>query len=131
MEFAPEDPEPAVRYLLEKLQQEKRKGPARLVGMLRKGFYRYLLEDIEMKNHTGFISAQVNPDGEVWPTSMDKKVMGDLREADHDFKEVWRSKQAEEVRSDIRRENPQDMLANSFYNNALCNPAKLLRLLYR
>ncbi|MFB6146028.1 MAG: radical SAM/SPASM domain-containing protein [Candidatus Nanohaloarchaea archaeon] len=129
MDFAPENPDKALKFLLEKLQEEQRTGPARLVGLMRKGFYRWLMSEQELTNYTGFISAQSNPTGEVWPTSMSEQKMGNLREQDHDFKKVWRSREAENVRNYIRRENPQDMLANSFYNNMLANPQKLLRLL--
>ncbi len=129
MEFAPENPEPALSFLLERLDEEERSGAPALVKLMRKGFYRWLLRGDELPNHTGFISAQCNPTGEVWPTSMDQKVMGDLRESGHDFESVWYGEKAEEVRSYIRSENPQDMLANSFYNNMLCSPHRLLKLL--
>lgn len=126
MDFSPENPERALKFVLERLEEKRRDGPARIVKMLRKEFYRYLMSDTEFTNYTGFISAQCNPDGEVWPTSMESRVMGDLRSVNHDFTRLWRSEKAEEVRDYIRKENPQDMLANSFYNNVLCNPSIFL-----
>lgn len=127
MEFAPEDPDAALDFLIESLEEEKRRGTPRRVKMMRKGFYRFLKHDREMKNYTGFISAQLNPDGELWPNASTKRVMGDLT-GDYDFEKVWRGRKAEKVREQIREENPQDMLANSFYNNAICQPLKFLEL---
>lgn len=130
MDFAPENPDKALRFLLEKLGEERRTGkPPKIVRVMRRGFYTYLLRDEDIVNYTGFISAELNPTGELWPTPVEKKVMGNLREDDYDFEKVWKSRQAENVRNHIRRDNPQDMLANSFYNNVICNPQKLLYLL--
>ncbi|MFB6190592.1 MAG: radical SAM protein [Candidatus Nanohaloarchaea archaeon] len=129
MEFAPENPAEALRFLLETTRQEDRRGPPRAVKLMRTAFYTYLLREREVTNYTGFVSAQCNPDGEVWPTSMDSRVMGDLRQDGHDFRAMWNSQQAEEVRNHIRSENPQDMLANSFYNNMLCQPITFFQLL--
>ncbi|MFB6216745.1 MAG: hypothetical protein ABEJ72_07235, partial [Candidatus Aenigmatarchaeota archaeon] len=131
MDFAPENPGEALEFLLDKLEDEERSGPARIVKLMRKGFYRWLLTEQEVTNYTGFISAQCNPTGEVWPTSSDRKLIGDLRQKNHDFQEVWTGSKAREVRNYIREENPQDMLANSFYNNMLCNPQQLAKLILK
>lgn len=131
MEFAPGDPGEALRFLLETTRREDRRGPPRVVKLMRTAFYTYLLGERKITNYTGFVSAQCNPDGEVWPTSMDSRVMGNLRQNGHDFRALWNSQRADEVRSHIRAENPQDMLANSFYNNMLCQPWELARLLHQ
>lgn len=130
MDFAPENYEEPVKFLLSALKDEERTSrPSKIVRVMRRGFYNYLLKDVELTNYTGFITAEVNPTGEIWPTPVDEKVMGNLREEDYDFEKVWRSQKAREVREGIREENPQDMLANTFYNNIICNPHKLLQLI--
>ena len=83
--------------------------------------------------YAGISNAHINPYGEVWPCCIlgYDKPMGNLRdaEADYDFKKVWYSKQANEVRKYIREGNCYCPMANQAYSNILCSFTTMLKVI--
>ncbi len=73
--------------------------------------------------YAGISNVHINPYGEVWACCIlgYNKPMGDLREVDHDFKKIWHSKQANEVRTYIKDGNCYCPMANQAYSNILCD----------
>ena len=80
--------------------------------------------------YAGISNAHINPYGEVWPCCIlgYDKPMGDLRAANYDFKRVWHSKHANDVRSYIRDGNCYCPLANQAYSNILCDFRSMLKV---
>ena len=73
----------------------------------------------------------INYDGEVWPCCVlgYSKPMGWLRDAEYDFQRIWRSYQAQKVRTYIREGNCACPLANQAYSNILCSGKYVLKFL--
>jgi len=79
--------------------------------------------------YAGWSNAHINPYGEVWPCCVlgYDRPLGDLRAAGLDFRRVWRSAQAAEVRRFIRAGGCACPLANQAYSNILCDPVSTAR----
>jgi MoaA/NifB/PqqE/SkfB family radical SAM enzyme len=77
----------------------------------------------------GVSNAHLNPYGDVWPCAIlgYDKSMGNVREHGHDFRKVWASPQAQEVRRHIRAGRCACPLANQSYANLLLHIPSALR----
>lgn len=82
--------------------------------------------------YAGYASCQITPYGDVWPCCVlgYDKPMGNLREADYNFKKVWFSKKADDVRKYIKGKNCACPLANAHYTNILCSFKSLTNVLW-
>jgi len=80
--------------------------------------------------YAGISNVHINPYGEVWACCIlgYDKPMGDLREVNFDFKRVWHSKQAEDVRRYIKDGNCYCPLANQAYSNILCDGRSMVKV---
>ncbi len=78
--------------------------------------------------YAGFASAQITPDGDVWACCIKATPMGNLRETDYDFKRVWFSQRANELRRSIRNKECYCPLANASYTNMLCHFPTLMKV---
>jgi len=78
--------------------------------------------------YAGYASCQITPSGDVWPCCIlgYDKPMGNLREANYEFKKIWHSKKADEIRKYIGGKNCACPLANAHYTNILCNFTSLI-----
>ena len=78
----------------------------------------------------GISNVHLNYNGELWPCCVlgYKKPLGNLREADYDFRQVVNSEQANEVRKYIREKRCHCPLANQSYSNILCDFPSLLKV---
>lgn len=79
---------------------------------------------------SGFASAQVAPDGDVWPCCIKAEPMGNLRRHGFDFKKVWFSEKAGNLRQSIKRGECYCPLANASYTNMLHYPISLLKVVW-
>ena len=79
--------------------------------------------------YAGFISAQIAPDGEVWPCCINAESIGNLRDVNYDFRKVWFSKKAQEKRKSIREKKCYCPLANASYTNMLFSFRTLAKVL--
>ena len=55
-------------------------------------------------------------------------LMGDLREANYDLKEIWFSEQAQKIRGSIKRQECACPLASAAYSSLLVSPRTLLKI---
>jgi MoaA/NifB/PqqE/SkfB family radical SAM enzyme len=113
----------------------KKKKLARITESLRLVYYD-LVGDI-MKQETqvipcygGISNVHLNYNGELWPCCVlgYKKPMGNLRDSGYDFKSVWRSEQAQQVRRYVKAKRCWCPLANQAYSNILCHLPSLLKV---
>jgi len=81
--------------------------------------------------YAGYASCQVSAYGDVWPCCIlgYDYSMGNLRENDYDFRKIWFSQRAQDVRNYIKGKNCACPLANAHYTNILCNFTAVLRVL--
>jgi MoaA/NifB/PqqE/SkfB family radical SAM enzyme len=80
--------------------------------------------------YAGLSNVHINYNGDVWPCCVlgYKKPLGNLRDANYDFHTIWHSKQADEVRSFIKKGGCACPLANQAYSNILCSPKQLIKV---
>jgi MoaA/NifB/PqqE/SkfB family radical SAM enzyme len=82
--------------------------------------------------YAGISNAHLSPYGDIWAccTQGYEKSMGNLRDFNYNFRDLWNSKQAEEVRLHIRKGRCHCPLANQAYSSILLHPASLARVFY-
>ncbi len=76
--------------------------------------------------YSGWASAQIAPDGDVWFCCIQAEPVGNLREVAYDFRQVWWSKRAQTLREDVRAGRCDCPLANAAYTNMLLHPPSLV-----
>ncbi len=79
--------------------------------------------------YAGISNVHINYDGGVWPCCVlgYEKQMGNLREYDYDFQQLWHSDEAEVVRKYILGKNCACPLANQGYSNILMHVPSLFK----
>lgn len=77
--------------------------------------------------YSGFASAQIAPDGDVWMCCIKAESVGNLRDVEYDFRKIWFSNKAKIVRQSIKNGECYCPLANASYTNMLHNPKTLFR----
>ncbi|MEW6684974.1 MAG: radical SAM protein [Candidatus Edwardsbacteria bacterium] len=123
----------AVDFLLMKLKTQKFVGLPKIIQSFRKEYYCLVKRVLREKRqaipcYAGYASAHITPHGEIWACCVKAQVLGDLREADYNFRQLWVSEKAEEVRKDIKDKQCYCPLANVSYTNMLCHWQTLLRI---
>jgi len=81
--------------------------------------------------YAGYASCQITSYGDVWPCCVlgYGKAIGNLREHDYDFEEVWFSKRAEETRKHIKAGQCACPLANAHYTSILCDFRSMMKVI--
>ncbi len=69
--------------------------------------------------YAGIASCQIAPDGEVWACCVKSESLGNLREAQYDFRKIWFSAGADVIRRAIKSRSCACPLANAGYTNML------------
>jgi MoaA/NifB/PqqE/SkfB family radical SAM enzyme len=115
---------------------KKSKSLVRVIQSFRLVYYDLVVKTMKEKRQVipcygGIASVHINSYGDVWPCCIlgYEKSMGNLKDYGYDFKTVWHSKQADEVREYIKQKNCYCPLANISYTNILCNPKYMLKVL--
>jgi MoaA/NifB/PqqE/SkfB family radical SAM enzyme len=111
------------------------KGPSKISLAFRLRYYELIPKILENKKQivpcmASFASCHINPYGDVWPCCILGYNMniGNLRTYDFNFKRLWKSKRANEVRKIIKEEGCACPLANAYYTNLLLNFKEIFRL---
>jgi len=78
----------------------------------------------------GSLTAVVYPEGEVFPCELLDDCLGSLREADLNFREIWFSERAREIRKNIVEKKCYCIHQCFLSNNILFNPALFPKFLY-
>lgn len=81
--------------------------------------------------YAGISNAHMTAYGDIWPccTLGYNKSMGNLRNFDYNFKELWNSQQALMIRKSIYNKECHCPLANQTYSNILLEPRSLIKVL--
>jgi MoaA/NifB/PqqE/SkfB family radical SAM enzyme len=81
--------------------------------------------------YAGLSNVHISPHGEVWPCCIlgYDKPMGNLREVGYDFKKVWHSEKANNVRKFIKDGNCYCPMANQAYSNILFSLVKMTEVM--
>jgi MoaA/NifB/PqqE/SkfB family radical SAM enzyme len=123
----------AVDFLAGELRKEHYNKVGKITRALRIEYYRMVKRIIREKRqvipcYSGFASAQIAPDGNVWMCCIKAKSIGSLRDAGYDFRRVWFSEEARTLRKAIKKNECFCPLANAGYTNMLYNVSTLTRV---
>jgi MoaA/NifB/PqqE/SkfB family radical SAM enzyme len=125
-----------ISALSDKLKQKKFNRIAKVAQSFRFSYYDLVKQTIRRKTQVipcfaGFASAQVAPDGDVWTCCIRAEPIGNLRETNYDFKKIWFSDKAENLRKSIKNKECYCPLANASYTNMLMHFPTLARVAWR
>jgi len=124
----------AIDFLLGEMEKKKQKGIAGVTQAFRTEYYKFVKDWLKEKNQilpckAGIISAQVSPDGNIWPCCIRADSMGNLREENYDFAKIWTGSSAKKIRKSIKNRECHCPLANASYTNLLSSPKSLVKVL--
>jgi MoaA/NifB/PqqE/SkfB family radical SAM enzyme len=114
----------AIDKLIAHIENKPYKGIARITEAFRTEYYRFVKrvldeEDQVISCYAGWASAQIYADGTVWPCCVRADDLGNLRDVDYDFKEIWFGEKIKEVRRSIAAKECHCPLANAAYTTML------------
>ena len=85
-----------------------------------------------IKCYAGILSAQIAPNGDVWPCCILAKVIGNLKEYNYNFRKLWlKNQKLNEERKRIRTEKCFCPMANASYTNMLMNNKIAIKAMLR
>ena len=116
----------AIDFLLVKLKERQVKKIGKLTKGFRIDYYQMVKEWLTRREqvlpcYAGVASAQISPEGEIWPCCVRADDLGDLKKNDYVFKKVWFGKEANRIRKSIKNNECSCPLANAAYSTMLCN----------
>src|SRR5262249_5341515 len=97
----------AIDTLLESLHDRELNGISRVTQAFRRQYYEIIKRHLREQRQvipcmSGIASAQIAPNGDVWTCCIRAQSMGNLRDHNYDFGEVWRTARADELRHSIK-----------------------------
>lgn len=127
----------AFSHRIEEDYVQSRGSVQKLTQAFRVIYYRKLANGLRANEqlipcYAGYASCQVTPFGDVWPCCIlgYDMSMGNLRENNYDFGNVWLSERAREVRRHVRSGSCGCPLANAHYTSMLCSFREMLRVIW-
>jgi sulfatase maturation enzyme AslB (radical SAM superfamily) len=114
----------AIDTLLESMREQQLTGVAEVTQAFRRQYYELVKKTLREQRQVipcmaGVASAQIAPNGDVWPCCVRAQSMGNLRDHDYDFGSVWRTGKAAQLRRSIKARECHCPLANAAYTNML------------
>jgi MoaA/NifB/PqqE/SkfB family radical SAM enzyme len=128
----------AIRYFVAELKRNMKNNRMfnRITNAFRLEYYDLAIRILDEQKqviscYAGISNAHMTPYGDIWAccTLGYEQSMGSLRDYQYDFKRLWRSKQAEQVRAYIKAKNCFCPMANQMYSNILLHTPSLMRVL--
>ena len=123
----------AIDALLESLHDSKLTPVAEVTQAFRRQYYELVKRTLREQRQiipcmAGVASAQIAPNGDVWTCCVRAESMGNLREHDYDFGEVWKTGKAKELRRSIKAGECHCPLANAAYTNMLTHAPTVMKV---
>lgn len=114
----------AVDFLIKRMAKDQFNQVGKITRAFRIEYYkmvkRILTERLQIiPCYSGFASAQIAPNGDVWFCCIKAESIGNLRDVDYMYKKIWFSEKAERLRKSIKRGECYCPLANASYTNML------------
>jgi len=135
---SPEQYEKAIGFFSKEVRKDikKKKSLVRITQAFRLVYYDLVVRTMKEKRqvipcYAGIANAHINAFGDIWACCIlgYDKPMGNLHDFNYDFKKLWHSKQANEVRKFIKQKKCYCPIANISYTNILCNPRYMLKVI--
>lgn len=123
----------AIDTLLESMRDKKLTGIAEVTQAFRRQYYEIVKKTLSEHRQVipcmaGVASAQIAPNGDVWTCCIRAQSMGNLREHNYDFKTVWKTGKARELRRSIKAGECYCPLANAAYTNMLMHEPTVMKV---
>ncbi|HSH01396.1 MAG TPA: radical SAM protein [Anaerolineae bacterium] len=123
----------AIDKLIAYVKSKQYRGMAKITEAFRVRYYDLVKrildeEDQVIPCYAGWASAQIYADGTVWPCCVRADNLGNVRDHDYDFKEIWFGEKIEEVRRSIAAKECHCPLANASYTNMLLHTPTLVKV---
>lgn len=123
----------AIDALLESLRDNRLTPVAEVTQAFRRQYYELVKRTLREQRQiipcmAGVASAQIAPNGDVWTCCVRAESMGNLREHNYDFGEVWRTGKAKELRRSIKAGECHCPLANAAYTNMLTHGSTVMKV---
>src|SRR3984893_5819512 len=114
----------AIDTLLESLRDQRLTGVAEVAQAFRRRYYELVKRTLREQRQVipcmaGVASAQIAPNGDVWTCCVRAQSMGNVREHNYDFRSVWTTGKAKQLRRSIKAGECYCPLANASYTNML------------
>jgi MoaA/NifB/PqqE/SkfB family radical SAM enzyme len=121
---SPEEYTQAIDRLIAYVESRQFKGMAKITEALRIEYYKLVKRILNEQEqvipcYAGWVSAQIYADGAVWPCCVRADKLGNLRDHNYDFKEIWFGERIKEARRSIAAKECHCPLANASYTNML------------
>ncbi len=118
--------QPVIERLQEGIRKAEFNGVSRITQAFRDRYYDIVKKTLVEKRQVipclaGVASAQIAPNGDVWACCIRAESVGNLREHNYDFRSVWTTAEADEMRRSIKARECYCPLANASYTNMLCH----------
>ena len=123
----------AIDVLLDSMKDQQLKGLPAVTQAFRRRYYDFVKQTLVEKRQVipcmaGVASAQIAPNGDVWTCCIRAESMGNLREHNYDFGEVWKTKKAHQLRQSIKARECYCPLANAAYTNMLTHVPTMMKV---
>jgi MoaA/NifB/PqqE/SkfB family radical SAM enzyme len=123
----------AIDRLIEYVESKQFRGVSRITEAFRVEYYRLVKRILDEQDqvidcYAGWASTQIYADGTVWPCCVRADNLGNLRDHNYDFKEIWFGEAIKEVRRSIAAKECYCPLANASYTNMLLDVPTLSRV---
>jgi len=124
-----------IDFLIQKMKEEKFKGYGKLTRAIRIEYYKLVKKILLTKKqvipcYAGFANAHIAPDGDLWFCCIKAEPVGNLRDVNYNFREIWKSRKANELRREIKNKECFCPMANMSYTNMLLNCKSIIKLGY-
>jgi MoaA/NifB/PqqE/SkfB family radical SAM enzyme len=114
---------------------KSRRSISRYTEASRLVYYDYVAKILSEKRqvlpcYAGLSNAHLSPFGDVWPCCIlaYNQTLGNLRDFNCDFRKLWMSTKAKEVRKYIKDGNCYCPMANQSYSNMLCSTTAMAKV---
>lgn len=125
----------AIDKLIARIRMRQFKGVSKTTEAFRLEYYNNVKKYLKTHKqiipcYAGLASGQIYANGDVWQCCIDADVMGNLRENNYDFKKIWFSSKADEIRKKVKAGGCGCPLANASYTNMLMDFRTLLKVIF-
>ncbi|PID29034.1 MAG: radical SAM protein [Candidatus Cloacimonadota bacterium] len=126
----------AIDFLSHRIKNGKFSGISKITQAFRLEYYNLVKKILRDKTqvipcYAGFTSVQISPDGDVWACCIKANPVGNLRETNYNFSEIWNSDKMKIIRRSIKNKECWCPLANAAYTNMLMDIPTDIRVFYR
>ena len=123
----------AIDRLIAYVESKQFRGMSKITEALRVEYYKLVKRILDEQDqvidcYAGWVSAQIYANGTVWPCCVRADDLGNLRDHNYDFKEIWFGEKIKAVRRSIAAKECHCPLANASYTNMLHDLPTLARV---